>query len=159
MDATNSDMVRDFTTKTMDVPSTPRAMSKDEVMFIVRMVMSELNELVQTVVLYEDTQVFMEEALRTIDQRELPRPTTEAEIIADQADALVDAMYYIENAAVKAGVNLSSVFKLVHAANMDKFRNGVIRREDGKIVKPADWQPPNIVDEILRQKKYGAFSK
>lgn len=153
-----SEQVYEFTAKTTPVPERPRPMSRDEVMFIVRMVMSELGELVQTVESYKNTPAFMAEALSTIDQRELPRATTEDEVIADQADALVDAMYYIENAAVKVGVNLSEVFARVHAANMDKFRNGVVRREDGKIMKPLDWQPPNIVEEIRRQKKFGAFT-
>ena len=32
-----------------------------------------------------------------------------------------------------------------------------LRREDGKIIKPAGWQPPNIEAEIERQDREGAF--
>ena len=39
---------------------------------------------------------------------------------ADQADALVDVYYYSLNAAAKQGLNLSSVFNIVHQANMNK---------------------------------------
>lgn len=38
----------------------------------------------------------------------------ELEEAADQADALVDIYYYSLNAACKKGVNLSSLFDIVH---------------------------------------------
>lgn len=35
------------------------------------------------------------------------------------------------------------VFAAVHASNMAKAPNGVvIRREDGKVLKPEGWEPP-----------------
>ena len=55
---------------------------------------------------------------------------------ADQADALVDIYYYSQNAACKKGMNLSSVFNLVHTANMakrDATTGKFIKREDGKV--------------------------
>ena len=55
---------------------------------------------------------------------------------ADQADALVDIYYYSQNAACKKGMNLSSVFNLVHTANMakrDATTKKFIKREDGKV--------------------------
>lgn len=39
---------------------------------------------------------------------------------ADQADAILDSYYYSLNAAAKAGINISSLFDIVHAANMAK---------------------------------------
>lgn len=38
----------------------------------------------------------------------------ELEEAADQADALIDIYYYSLNAACKKGVNLSSLFDIVH---------------------------------------------
>ena len=79
---------------------------------------------------------------------------------ADQVDALVDIYYYSQNAACKKGMNMSSVFRLVHAANMAKRdpQTGVFnKRADGKILKPAGWQPPNVEEEMFRQNKKGAF--
>ena len=71
------------------------------------------------------------------------------------ADALVDIYYYSQNAACKKGMNLSSVFTMVHAANMakrDANTGKFIKREsDGKIIKPEGWQPPNVEAEIARQ--------
>ena len=52
-------------------------------------------------------------------------------------------------------MNLSSVFTMVHAANMakrDANTGKFIKREsDGKIIKPEGWQPPNVEAEIARQ--------
>jgi len=152
-----SECVKEFTAKTCDVPATPSPMTRAEVMFIVRMVISELGELVQTVEEYENTKEFLMEAIATMDLSKLPKPENDTQLIGDQGDALVDAMYYMENAAVKKGINLSGIFRVVHAANMDKFRNGVIKRSDGKIMKPADWKEPDIYSEIERQKKSGSW--
>ena len=81
---------------------------------------------------------------------------------ADQADALVDVYYYSLNAAAKKGLNLSSVFKLVHKANMDKrdpATGKFIKRADGKIIKPEGWTAPNVLQEIKRQNTEGSFSQ
>lgn len=32
-----------------------------------------------------------------------------------------------------------------------------LRREDGKIIKPAGWQPPNVYKEVERQASEGSF--
>ena len=63
------------------------------------------------------------------------------------------------NAAAKKGVNLSSVFDVVHDANMaKKWEDGTFhKREDGKILKPETWSPPDVQKEIARQFKEGSF--
>ncbi|ATN94053.1 MazG-like pyrophosphatase [Mycobacterium phage Kumao] len=33
-------------------------------------------------------------------------------------------------------------------SNLDKVKDGVRRREDGKILKPANWEPPKIAEAI-----------
>ena len=76
-------------------------------------------------------------------------------------DALTDAYYYMLNAACKKGVNVSSLFGIVHAANMakrDPETGKFLKREDGKIVKPKGWQPPDVEAEIRRQLKEGAWT-
>ncbi len=60
-----------------------------------------------------------------------------------QADALIDVYYYSLNAAAKKGINLSAIFKIVHAANMakrDPATGKFLKRDDGKIIKPAGWK-------------------
>lgn len=80
---------------------------------------------------------------------------------ADQADALVDVYYYSQNAACKKGMNLSSVFNLVHGANMakrDPSTGHFIRREsDGKVLKPKGWKPPDVEAELMRQAAEGSW--
>ena len=89
------------------------------------------------------------------------------ELIGLQADALVDSYYYSLNAAAKKGINLSSIFQLVHKANMDKrdpVTGKFLRRDDGKIIKPKGWSEKwdgngFITREIVKQAKEGAFKR
>ena len=112
-------------------PEKPVLMSEEAIAFIREMVNDELDEL--------------EEAVNTIEQ----------------ADALVDAIYYICDTAVRHGMNLDPLFNIVHRANMQKVVDGkVIRREDGKIMKPDCWQDPEpfLRKEMERQDKDGSWS-
>jgi len=82
----------------------------------------------------------------------------EAKTVAEQADALVDLMYYACDTAVRNGINLDSVFMAVHAANMEKFVDGKpILREDGKVLKPEGWVEPNIERIMDAQIKLGSW--
>ncbi len=81
-------------------------------------------------------------------------------IISEQADAFVDVYYYMLNAAAKKGVNVSAIFDIVHNANMakrDPATGKFLKRDDGKIVKPAGWRAPDIKAEIQRQLTHGAW--
>lgn len=123
--------VREFTVACNDdVPDRPVLLTETKVAFIHEMVNDELVEL------------------------------AEARTITEQADALVDAIYYLCDCAAKHGMNLDPLFEIVHAANMKKVVNGkVVRREDGKILKPATWTDPNaaLEEEMERQLREGAF--
>jgi predicted HAD superfamily Cof-like phosphohydrolase len=123
--------VREFTLACNDdVTATPKLMTPEAVAFIREMVNDEMDEL------------------------------AEAGTIVDQADALVDAIYYICDSAVKHGMNLDRLFAIVHGANMTKVVDGkVIRREDGKILKPEGWQAPEpmLEAEMDRQHREGSF--
>lgn len=56
-------------------------------------------------------------------------------------DALCDLLYVTYGAAVAMGVDLEPFFEEVQRANMEKA--GGPKREDGKQLKPHDWQGPN----------------
>lgn len=63
------------------------------------------------------------------------------------ADALADIIYIAYGTAVAYGIPLDKVLHEVHTSNMAKLVDGkVIRREDGKVLKPEGWKPPNIAD-------------
>jgi predicted HAD superfamily Cof-like phosphohydrolase len=164
----DSQLVRDFTFESgTPIPSVPEPMNDQEVFFLIKMMLDELMELGATVAGPEIVKSEMckmineSKDIAAITNKETGKETEQSEIIAEQADALVDCYYYSLNAAAKKGVNLSKVFQIVHKANMDKRdpdTGKFIKREDGKIIKPVGWSPPNIVAEIKRQEKEGAFS-
>ena len=112
------------------LPKKPTLLSIEKIKFITEMVNDELAELKNS---------------KTIGQ---------------QADALVDAIYYMCDTAVKHGINLDNIFNIVHQSNMSKVVDGkVLRREDGKILKPTGWQDPQqfIDQEIKNQEQNGSF--
>jgi predicted HAD superfamily Cof-like phosphohydrolase len=78
-----------------------------------------------------------------------------AETVIDQADAMIDLMYFALGTMVEMGVNPEPLFNIVQEANMNKlWPDGKPRyREDGKILKPEGWQPPEpkLKAEIERQ--------
>jgi predicted HAD superfamily Cof-like phosphohydrolase len=65
-----------------------------------------------------------------------------AETIEDQADALGDLIYFAIGTYTLMGIKPEQIFDIIHAANMGKVGpdGKVIRNEQGKIVKPANWQ-------------------
>lgn len=152
-DLSYSSRVRRFTeTGSGELPKKPVVMNKEQVTFIIDMILSELGELACTVMPTSEVLEFMRSRVGAKDfNASYVAPESEVETIAEQMDALGDLIYYAENAAAKQGVNLYEIRNLIQAANMDKFRNGVIRRPDGKIMKPEDWKEPDIVGEIKKQ--------
>ena len=70
--------------------------------------------------------------------------------IVEIADALADIIYTTIGCAVDFGVNLNEVLAAVHASNMTKvWPDGEVHyHPNGKVAKPAGWQPPNI-KEVL----------
>lgn len=65
------------------------------------------------------------------------------------ADGIADAIYVLCGLAARLGVPLDEVWAEVHAANMRKVR-GPGPRGDIDVVKPADWQPPDVAGVVRR---------
>jgi len=64
--------------------------------------------------------------------------------IVEIADALADIIYIACGTAVSYGIPLDKVFDEVHRSNMAKLVDGKpIRRDDGKVLKPEGWTPPD----------------
>jgi predicted HAD superfamily Cof-like phosphohydrolase len=69
------------------------------------------------------------------------------------ADALADIIYIACGTAVSYGIPLDKVFEEVHRSNMAKLVDGKpIYREDGKVLKPTGWTPPQI-EKIIENEK------
>ncbi len=65
-------------------------------------------------------------------------------------DAICDLLYVTYQTAYVIGVDIEPFFDEVHRSNMDKIRDGVVkRRPDGKILKPDGWEPPRL-EQILK---------
>lgn len=64
-------------------------------------------------------------------------------------DALADIDYVVEGSRIEFGVDGAPIAAEVHRANMEK--QGGPRREDGKVMKPPGWRPPDIEGKLREQ--------
>ncbi len=79
------------------------------------------------------------ETIKAIDEKNL-------ELIAD---GIVDTIVVLLGTAVSYGIDIEPIWDEVHKTNMAKSGGGT--REDGKILKPKNWQPPNIARLLEEQ--------
>jgi predicted HAD superfamily Cof-like phosphohydrolase len=66
---------------------------------------------------------------------------------AEQLDACFDMIWVIVAYAKTRGWDIDKAWDEGAKSNLykiDQLTGRVIRREDGKILKPKDWQPPNF---------------
>lgn len=75
------------------------------------------------------------------------------EDLVEIADALADMQYIINGTALVYGIDLNAVHAEVHRSNMSKLGpNGqVVRRADGKVLKPATYEPPQLAHVLAEQ--------
>ncbi|SFJ68652.1 HAD family hydrolase [Thermoflavimicrobium dichotomicum] len=74
------------------------------------------------------------------------REFQEAKTLEDQADAMIDVIYFALGTLVEMGVKPQELFDIVHEANMAKlWEDGKPRHRetDGKIIKPPTWKDPH----------------
>lgn len=67
----------------------------------------------------------------------------DADTIAEQADALIDLIYFAYGALHQMGVDAERVWNEVHRANMTKVRGETKRGHDNDATKPEDWRAPD----------------
>lgn len=158
---TDYEQVKQFTEEgyEMSCPTTPQKMSYTSVEFLIKMMLSEIVELAETVTDSPQNALNMViDCLGTDLHATKSEMDNDQEIIAAQADALVDSYYYSLNVAAKHGIDLSKVFQEVHRANMDKrdpTTGKFIRRAtDNKILKPDGWVGPNVVSILFPSEEY-----
>lgn len=68
--------------------------------------------------------------------------------LAGIADGLADLIYVCIGTALAYGIPLGLVFDEVHRTNMLKTK--ISARDDGKILKPEGWKPPDITTILER---------
>lgn len=81
---------------------------------------------------------------------------TENKDLVEQADAMIDVIYFALGTLVEIGVEPENLFTIVQQANMSKlWEDGKphFRESDGKVIKPPTWVDPHskTVEEINRQ--------
>ena len=66
--------------------------------------------------------------------------------LIEVADALTDLLYVVYGAGHAFGIDLDECFKEVHRSNLSKLGPDFkpIKREDGKVLKPDTYSPPDL---------------
>lgn len=158
-----SEYVKIFTEESKGIKCSkyPTEIPEDKILFLTKMILSEIDELIATI------------SNNAIDKDNLINYIFNSyndemyyEIIDDslenQIDALVNIYHLSKNLAYKHGINLSKVFHEVHNANLRKkdplTNRYIIRKSDGKILKPENWIPPDIQNVIKSQIENGSWN-
>ena len=67
--------------------------------------------------------------------------------LVEVLDALGDIAYILAGTILNHGMQeiIDDAFSEIHRSNMDKLVDGkALKRDDGKVIKPEGWQPPNL---------------
>jgi len=87
----------------------------------------------------------------------------EAKTIVDQADAMIDVIYFAIGTLVEMGVRPQQLMDIVQHANMSKLcPDGQPHyKPDGKVMKPEGWEDPypKLKEAIAEQMKKGESIK
>ena len=83
-----------------------------------------------------------------------------AEDIYEQADAMIDLMYFALGTMVEMGLEADELFDIVQKANMAKlWPDGKphYNPKDNKVIKPEDWEDPKpkikaYIDSVIAAK-------
>jgi predicted HAD superfamily Cof-like phosphohydrolase len=74
--------------------------------------------------------------------------------LVEVLDALADIGYILAGTILNHGMQniYDDAFNEVHRSNMAKLVDGkVLRREDGKVMKPQGWTPPQLAQFVTKE--------
>lgn len=81
-------------------------------------------------------------------------PDAEAiRLVAEAADGAIDTIYVCLGLLHSLGIDPQAAWDEVHRSNMAKIdpnTGKAIKREDGKVIKPEGWAPPDMV-RVVRE--------
>lgn len=75
----------------------------------------------------------------------------------EQLDALIDILVVTIGAIHSAGFDGEGAWNEVMRTNfakIDRDTGRVLKREDGKVLKPADWKPPELGQYLTRRQEH-----
>lgn len=123
--------------------------------------------------IFEDQRKFMRACGQTVDEynsqqfelykeliREETQELSDAKNAVEQLDALIDILVVTAGAIHSMGVDAPGAWKEVMRSNFAKIdpRTGKVhRREDGKILKPDNWEPPRL-QSYVRPRPWDHYS-
>lgn len=68
---------------------------------------------------------------------------------SDFIDAITDTIYVLLGTSISVGVDLKPIWDEVQRTNIAKIPGN--SRKDGKVLKPANWSPPDIKGLLSKQ--------
>ncbi len=147
----------------------PQVPAEDRVRLRLGLVVEEFFELLDAIGVNTS---YAKEVVRNEIDASLSRGTDQVNVVG-VADACADIDYVVEGLRLEFGINGEPVADEVHRSNMMKFKRDnsgcgmhyflepdghctckwvpVRVREDGKILKPDDWKPPDIIGVLKKQ--------
>lgn len=84
--------------------------------------------------------------------------THSANDLANVAKETIDLIYVLAGLLNNLGIDGDEIFDAVHESNMakvDPATGHVIKRDDGKVLKPDGWQKPDILALVLKRQHIG----
>lgn len=103
----------------------------------------------------EEMQKEMDEVFKALENAVYPDEKLAA--LCEVLDAIADSVVVLMGLANSLGLPFAQAYELVHQSNMNKFvkqEDGtyrILKRADGKVVKPKDWKRPDIMS-LLKYK-------
>ncbi len=131
------------------VLATPQAPSEERALLRVKLICEEFFELVFAMFNKQPTEnptQLAQELIEMLSKETIYRPN-----LIEIADALADLDYVVEGTRLEFGIDGAPIAEEVHCSNMAKKGPGHRLREDGKIIKPPNWAPPDILGCLRRQ--------
>jgi predicted HAD superfamily Cof-like phosphohydrolase len=119
------------------VRTRPSRVSEQEQMLCTNLIQEEFGEL--TMAMWH---------LR-INDKLISADYTPEELFAELADGIADLLYVVLYAANVYGIDMQEIWNEVQRSNMTKMGGEI--RADGKLIKPATYEPANILPIITRR--------
>jgi predicted HAD superfamily Cof-like phosphohydrolase len=131
------------------VLETPQTPEQDRVRLRMRMLLEETIECLDACFIAEQVTIYQVKKLieEFISKNEV------SVSLENLADGLGDVDYIVEGTRLEFGIDGEPIADAIHASNMAKVGpdGWIVRRADGKVLKPEGWKPPDITGELQKQ--------
>jgi len=81
----------------------------------------------------------------------------DAKDLHDQADAVLDLIYFAAGRVYEMGIDGAKAFAIIHTANMLKERGSLAKRPGSRghdAIKPPGWVSPDLTSALVRRPKF-----